>query len=114
MQNDNQNNQEGQFSDDMQDEMTNVQGERPQGAKEAGVRGGRGFAGMSQQKRREIAAKGGRSQGRGNNSGNFANNRDKAVAAGRLGGQHSRGGGRQTTREPGHDSIDLSALGDAE
>lgn len=56
--------------------------------------GGRGFAGMSEEKRKAIASKGGQSQGKHNNSGNFANDREKAVAAGRLGGQHSRGGGR--------------------
>lgn len=56
--------------------------------------GGRGFAGMSQEKRRAIASKGGQSQGKGNNPGNFANNREKAVAAGQKGGQNSRGGGR--------------------
>lgn len=57
---------------------------------------GRGFAGMSQEKRRAIASKGGRSQGKGNNPGNFANNREKAVAAGQKGGQNSHGGGRQS------------------
>lgn len=55
---------------------------------------GRGFAGMSEEKRKAIAQKGGQSQGKGNNPGNFANNRDKAVAAGRIGGQNSHGGGR--------------------
>lgn len=57
--------------------------------------GGRGFASMSEEKRRAIAAKGGRSQGKDNNPGNFAN-RDKEEVAkiGAKGGQHSRGGGR--------------------
>ena len=55
----------------------------------------RGFAGMDPTRQREIAAKGGRSQGKGNNPGNFANNREKAAAAGRVGGQHSHGGGRR-------------------
>lgn len=57
-------------------------------------RSGRGFAGMSEEKRRAIASKGGQSQGKDNNPGNFANNRDKAVAAGQKGGQNSHGGGR--------------------
>ena len=52
----------------------------------------RGFAGMDPQRQREIASKGGRSQGRANNPGNFANDREKAAAAGRVGGQHSHGG----------------------
>lgn len=56
--------------------------------------GGRGFAGMSQDKRRAIASKGGKAQGKDNNPGNFANNREKAVAAGQKGGQNSHGGGR--------------------
>ncbi len=56
----------------------------------------RGFAGMSEEKRRAIASKGGQSQGKANNPGNFANNREKAVAAGQKGGQNSHGGGRQS------------------
>jgi hypothetical protein len=53
----------------------------------------RGFAVMDKEKQRAIAAKGGRSQGKENNSGNFANNREKARAAGRKGGQASHGSG---------------------
>ena len=65
---------------------------------------GRGFAGMSQEKRRAIASKGGQAQGKGNNPGNFANNREKAVAAGQKGGQNSHGGGRQSQGEDNQDS----------
>ena len=54
----------------------------------------RGFAVMDKDKQRAIAAKGGRSQGKENNSGNFANNREKARAAGRKGGQASHGSRR--------------------
>lgn len=54
----------------------------------------RGFAVMDRDKQRAIAAKGGRSQGKENNSGNFANNREKARAAGRKGGQASHGSRR--------------------
>lgn len=53
-------------------------------------RGRQGFAGMDEQKQREIASKGGRSQGKETNSGNFANDPARAAEAGRLGGQ-SRG-----------------------
>ena len=60
------------------------------------TRSGRGFAGMSEEKRKAIASKGGQSQGKDNNPGNFANNREKAVAAGQKGGQNSHGGGRQS------------------
>jgi general stress protein YciG len=49
----------------------------------------RGFASMDQQTQREIASKGGHSQGRDNNPGNFANDRDKARTAGRKGGEAS-------------------------
>lgn len=45
----------------------------------------RGFASMDPSKQREIASKGGRSQGKRNNPGNFAN-RDNAAEAGRRGG----------------------------
>ncbi len=47
----------------------------------------RGFASMDKDRLREISAKGGRSQGKENNPGNFANDREKAAAAGRKGGQ---------------------------
>lgn len=50
-----------------------------------GVR--RGFAAMDERTQREIASKGGRSQGKATNPGNFANDRRKASEAGRKGGQ---------------------------
>ena len=46
---------------------------------------------MDADKQREIASKGGRSQGKENNPGNFANDREKAIQAGRKGGQASHG-----------------------
>jgi uncharacterized protein len=52
----------------------------------------RGFAAMDEAKQREIARKGGESQGKENNPGNFANDRKKASEAGRKGGE-SRGSG---------------------
>lgn len=48
---------------------------------------GRGFAGMDEEERREIARKGGQSQGKENNPGNFANDPARAAEAGRKGGQ---------------------------
>jgi len=54
----------------------------------------RGFAAMDEETQREIASKGGQSQGKDNNPGNFANDRDRAREAGRKGGE-SHGG---TTR----------------
>jgi general stress protein YciG len=74
----------------------------------------RGFAGMDEDRQREIAAEGGRAshaggnqggsnqsgnQGDGNQgqnrggSGNFAQDRERASEAGRKGGQASSGGG---------------------
>lgn len=47
---------------------------------------GRGFASMDDEKQREIASKGGRSQGKENNPGNFANDPQRASEAGRKGG----------------------------
>lgn len=47
----------------------------------------RGFAAMDQEKQREIASKGGRSQGKQNNPGNFANDPERAREAGRKGGE---------------------------
>ncbi len=47
----------------------------------------RGFASMDEATQREIASKGGHSQGRENNPGNFANNRERARIAGRKGGE---------------------------
>ncbi|MEK7068718.1 MAG: general stress protein [Patescibacteria group bacterium] len=63
---------------------------------EQGGTGNRGFASMDEEKQREIASKGGKSQGKENNPGNFANDKEKAAAAGRIGGQNSKGGGRES------------------
>lgn len=52
-------------------------------------KGGRGFASMTEEVRKEIAAKGGRSQGKETNPGNFANNPRRAAEAGRKGGRAS-------------------------
>jgi general stress protein YciG len=52
----------------------------------------RGFASMDPEKQREIASMGGQSQGKENNPGNFANDREKASEAGRKGGENSHGG----------------------
>lgn len=49
----------------------------------------RGFAAMDEDLQREIASKGGRSQGKENNPGNFANDPERASEAGRKGGQSS-------------------------
>jgi general stress protein YciG len=46
----------------------------------------RGFASMDDQQKHDIQSLGGQSQGAHNNSGNFANDRDKASKAGRKGG----------------------------
>jgi len=42
---------------------------------------------MDPHKQREIARKGGMSQGKATNPGNFANNPERAAEAGRKGGQ---------------------------
>jgi uncharacterized protein len=47
----------------------------------------RGFAAMDEATQRGIASKGGQSQGKDNNPGNFANDRDRAREAGRKGGE---------------------------
>lgn len=47
----------------------------------------RGFAAMDEEKQREIARKGGQSQGKENNPGNFANDPERAAEAGRRGGE---------------------------
>ena len=49
----------------------------------------RGFAAMDEEQQREIARKGGQSQGKENNPGNFANDPERAAEAGRKGGQSS-------------------------
>jgi general stress protein YciG len=48
----------------------------------------RGFASMPEKEVKDIASKGGRSQGKENNPANFANDTDKARRAGKKGGQH--------------------------
>ena len=52
----------------------------------------RGFASMDEQKQKDIASKGGKSQGAQYNPGNFANDKQKASEAGQKGGQNSRRG----------------------
>lgn len=54
----------------------------------------RGFANMDEAKQKDIASKGGQSQGAQNNPGNFANDKDKASKAGQKGGSNSHSGGR--------------------
>lgn len=49
----------------------------------------RGFASMNEDKQREIASKGGKSQGKENNPANFANDKKKASEAGKKGGEAS-------------------------
>ena len=56
----------------------------------------RGFAAMSPERRREIAAKGGASLSPDQRS--FSKNKDLAASAGRTGGQTSRGGGRKAAK----------------
>jgi general stress protein YciG len=60
----------------------------------------RGFAAMDQQTQREIARKGGHSQGKENNRGNFFHDRERARIAGRKGGE-AHGKNRQ---EPASDA----------
>lgn len=60
----------------------------------------RGFAAMDQQTQREIARKGGHSQGKENNRGNFFHDRERARSAGRKGGE-AHGKNRQ---EPANDT----------
>ncbi|HEV7449117.1 MAG TPA: KGG domain-containing protein [Candidatus Paceibacterota bacterium] len=84
---------------DEQSEMDNETTKIKQGS-------GRGFAGMSEDKRRQIASKGGKAQGKGNNPGNFANNREKAVTAGRLGGQNSRGAGQAGSNDTNDSDLE--------
>ena len=59
----------------------------------------RGFAAMDHEKQRQIASKGGQSQGKENNPGNFANDPERAAEAGRKGGQASHGGNSRERRE---------------
>lgn len=47
---------------------------------------GQGFASMEENRQREIASQGGRSQGKENNPGNFANDPERAKEAGKKGG----------------------------
>jgi uncharacterized protein len=61
----------------------------------------RGFAAMDQQTQREIARKGGHSQGKENNRGNFFHDRERARIAGRKGGEAH---GKNRHEEPASDT----------
>jgi uncharacterized protein len=56
----------------------------------------RGFAAMDKDKVRDIASKGGQSQGKENNPANFANDTKKASEAGKKGGENSQSGGNNS------------------
>jgi general stress protein YciG len=87
--------EQGQFADSENSEMNEAQEQDTgEGSSQSQQGSGRGFAGMSEDKRRAIASKGGKAQGKATNPGNFANDREKAAAAGQKGGQNSHGGGR--------------------
>jgi general stress protein YciG len=68
----------------------------------------RGFASMADEQQREIASKGGHSQGRDNNPGNFANDPDRAAEAGRKGGESQ---GRENN--PGNFANDRNKAAEA-
>jgi general stress protein YciG len=57
----------------------------------------RGFASMDDQKQRDIASKGGQSQGQDSNPANFANDREKASRAGKKGGENSSTSGSSSS-----------------
>jgi uncharacterized protein len=57
------------------------------------IKSRRGFAAMDPERRREIARRGGAAVPDDKRS--FAKDRDLAAAAGRKGGENSRGGGRK-------------------
>ena len=59
----------------------------------------RGFASMTPERRREIAARGGAAVPADKRS--FARNSDLAASAGRTGGQNSRGGGKPARKAAG-------------
>lgn len=52
----------------------------------------RGFASMDEDKQKEIASKGGQSQGAETNPANFANATQNASKAGKKGGENSHSG----------------------
>jgi uncharacterized protein len=70
------------FNDVSEEHNAAKAGERPAKAPSR-----RGFAAMDQQTQREIASKGGHSQGKENNRGNFWHDRERARIAGRKGGE---------------------------
>jgi general stress protein YciG len=63
----------------------------------------RGFAAMDERTQREIASKGGHSQGKENNRGNFWHDRERARIAGRKGGE-AHGKNRQEPSRAGEPS----------
>jgi general stress protein YciG len=61
---------------------------------------------MDSERQREIASKGGQSQGKENNPANFANDRRKASEAGRKGGQ-ARGQNQTGEQGRGDQASDM-------
>jgi general stress protein YciG len=62
----------------------------------------RGFAAMDERTQREIASKGGHSQGKENNRGNFWHDRDRAREAGRKGGEANGRNRQESARSAQH------------
>ena len=54
------------------------------------AKGNKGFASMDEQKRKDVASKGGQSQGADNNPANFANDTQKTSDTGQKGGKNNR------------------------
>jgi general stress protein YciG len=73
--------------DDRNQVTANKQPELKTGSQPTGGSSRRGFAAMDEQTQREIASKGGHSQGKENNRGNFWHDRERARIAGRKGGE---------------------------
>ena len=82
---DNEFEQRGQVGNTQLERGQNAERKQPEPSARTGSR--RGFAAMDQQTQREIARKGGHSQGKENNRGNFWHDRERARIAGRKGGE---------------------------
>jgi general stress protein YciG len=89
---------------DDRDEVTEAKPPDPKaGAQPRSGGSRRGFAAMDERTQREIASKGGHSQGKENNRGNFWHDRERARIAGRKGGE-AHGKNRQQPARAGEPS----------
>jgi uncharacterized protein len=94
-------NDDGRGDDERKDNAAGSQSIPKTAVQQPSTGARRGFAAMDEQTQRQIASKGGHSQGKENNRGNFWHDRERAREAGRKGGEANGRNRQQDLRGTG-------------